>query len=88
MTKIPLALLAVFLFFSSAISGQTRLESLAAASPSDPAILNSYGIERANAGDLTGAIEVWRKALDYDRRNVHLYNNIGSALKRLGQDHH
>ena len=88
MTKIPLALLAVFLFLSVAVSGQTRLESLAAANPADPNILNSYGIELAGAGDLMGAIEVWRRALDYDRNNVHLYNNIGSALKRLGQDRH
>ncbi len=86
--KIPLALLAVFLFISIAVSGQTRLELLAAANPSDPNILNSYGIELANAGDLMGAIEIWRRALDYDRHNVHLYNNIGSALKRLGQDRH
>ncbi len=35
-----------------------------------------------------GAISIWRRALDFDRRNVHLYNNIGSALKRLGQDEH
>lgn len=50
--------------------------------------MNSYGIELAGNGDLMGAISTWRRALDFDRRNVHLYNNIGSALKRLGQDNH
>jgi len=84
----PALLLAVFLCFAISAAAQTPLTSLAARNPRNPNILNSYGIELANAGDLMGAISVWRRALDFDRRNVHLYNNIGSALKRLGQDEH
>ncbi len=87
--RTPLALLAVFfIFIASLVSGQTQLANLAANNPSNPNVLNSYGIELANSGDLMGAIGVWRRALDFDRHNVHLYNNIGSALKRLGQDEH
>ena len=78
----------LFLFTATFLSAQSRLAHLAAANPSDPNVLNSYGIELANSGDLMGAIGVWRRALDFDRSNVHLYNNIGSALKRLGQDRH
>ncbi|HPT46476.1 MAG TPA: hypothetical protein PLM07_11300, partial [Candidatus Rifleibacterium sp.] len=87
-TMPPALLLAVFLCFAISAAAQTPLTSLAARNPRNPNILNSYGIELANAGDLMGAISVWRRALDFDRRNVHLYNNIGSALKRLGQDEH
>lgn len=78
----------LFLLVATMLGAQSRLAQLAAASPADPNVLNSYGIELANSGDLMGAIGVWRCALDYDRSNVHLYNNIGSALKRLGQDRH
>lgn len=85
----PLALLAaVFLFLAVCAHAQTQLAAAAAANPGNPNILNSYGIELANTGDLMGAISVWRRALDYDRSNIHLYNNIGSALKRLGHDEH
>jgi len=66
----------------------SQLAQMAAAYPQHPEVLNSYGIELANNGDLMGAITVWRRALDFDRNNVHLYNNIGSALKRLGKDEH
>lgn len=86
--KIAPALLALFLFTCAVLGGQTRLESLATTNPTNPDVLNSYGIELASGGDLMGAIEIWRRALEYDRRNVHLYNNIGSAMKRLGQDRH
>lgn len=81
-------LLAVFCFLAVVLSAQTSIEELAAAYPNNPEVLNSYGIELANRGDLMGAISTWRRALDYDRKNVHLYNNIGSALKRLGHDRH
>ena len=84
----PAILLAVFLCFAIGSAAQTPLTSLAARNPRNPNVLNSYGIELANAGDLMGAISVWRRAIDFDQRNVHLYNNIGSALKRLGQDEH
>jgi peptidoglycan/xylan/chitin deacetylase (PgdA/CDA1 family) len=53
-----------------------------------PDSLNSYGIQLANAGNLTEAIRVWRHALNMAADNVHLYNNIGSALKRMGHDEH
>lgn len=78
----------LFLLVTNFLGAQSRLAQLAATNPADPNVLNSYGIELANSGDLMGAIGVWRRALDYDRSNVHLYNNIGSALKRLGQDRH
>ena len=79
-------LTAVFCFLAVALFAQADMAALAAAYPQNPEVLNSYGIELANRGDLIGAITVWRRALDYDRSNVHLYNNIGSALKRLGHD--
>lgn len=82
-------ILATAFFISSAMAfADSQLAQLAAAYPQHPEVLNSYGIELANAGDLMGAISVWRRALDYDRNNIHLYNNIGSALKRLGHDEH
>lgn len=82
-------ILATAFFISSAMAfADSQLAQLAAAYPQHPEVLNSYGIELANAGDLMGAISVWRRALDYDRNNIHLYNNIGSALKRLGNDEH
>jgi peptidoglycan/xylan/chitin deacetylase (PgdA/CDA1 family) len=81
-------LLAVFCFLATVLLAQDTLENLVAAYPNNPEVLNSYGIELAGRGDLTGAISVWRRALDLDRSNVHLYNNIGSALKRLGHDEH
>jgi len=85
---LPALLVMLFLFTANLSGAQSRLAQLAAANPADPDVLNSYGIELANSGDLMGAIGVWRRALDFDRSNVHLYNNIGSALKRLGQDQH
>ncbi|GAB4267307.1 MAG: hypothetical protein Kow0029_01750 [Candidatus Rifleibacteriota bacterium] len=68
------------------VDAQSPLALQARKNPNNPDILNSYGIELANSGDLTGAIRVWRRALDFAPKNVHLYNNIGSALKRLGHD--
>lgn len=81
-------LTAVFFFLAVSLFAQADLAALAATYPQNPEVLNSYGIELANRGDLMGAISVWRRALAYDRKNVHLYNNIGSALKRLGHDEH
>lgn len=81
-------LVAVFFICGIFPADGSQLAQLAAAYPQHPEVLNSYGIELANNGDLMGAITVWRRALDFDRGNVHLYNNIGSALKRLGQDEH
>ncbi|MBU1108078.1 MAG: polysaccharide deacetylase family protein [Candidatus Riflebacteria bacterium] len=85
-TAAAVVLAAVFCFCGAALLAQTNLAALAASYPHNPEVLNSYGIELANRGDLIGAITVWRRALDYDRNNVHLYNNIGSALKRLGHN--
>lgn len=88
-TALALLLVAVFLFPANfAVAQTSRLAAMVAAHPQNPDVLNSYGIEQAGAGDLLGAISTWRRALDFDRGNVHLYNNIGSALKRLGQEEH
>lgn len=87
-TAVIALLAAVFCCVSFVLAAQSNLAALAAAYPKNPDVLNSYGIELANRGDLMGAITVWRQALDCDRQNVHLYNNIGSALKRLGHDEH
>lgn len=54
------------------------------ADPRNVNALNAYGIEQARAGDLIGAIRTWRYAIDLAPRYVHLFNNIGSALRRLG----
>lgn len=54
------------------------------ADPNNVSALNAYGIEQARTGDLIGAIRTWRHAIDLAPRYVHLYNNIGSALRRLG----
>lgn len=87
-TAVTALLAVVFCCVSFALAAQGNLAALAAAYPKNPEVLNSYGIELANRGDLMGAISVWRQALNCDRQNVHLYNNIGSALKRLGHDEH
>ena len=52
--------------------------------PQDIAAWNAYGVRQAEAGDLIGAIRTWRHAVDLNPRYIHLYNNIGSALRRLG----
>lgn len=83
-----LALTTFFLIIFCSDSQGSTLLNYVRANPNNPEILNSYGIELANAGNLTEAIRVWRRALDFAPRNVHLYNNIGSALKRLGHDEH
>ncbi len=67
--------------------GATDMREIASAleaNPRDVSALNAYGIEQARAGDLIGAIRTWRHALDIAPDYVHLYNNIGSALRRLG----
>lgn len=80
------AVLLVF-FVISAEAPAADMREIAAvldANPRDVAALNAYGIEQAKAGDLIGAIRTWRYALDIAPDYVHLYNNIGSALRRLG----
>ncbi|MEW6708360.1 MAG: polysaccharide deacetylase family protein [Candidatus Riflebacteria bacterium] len=83
-------LLLTFLLVGSLVcaSQLDRIAQYLRANPNNPDLLNSYGIELANAGNLTEAIRIWRRALDFSPRNIHLYNNIGSALKRLGHDQH
>ncbi|MBI3038127.1 polysaccharide deacetylase family protein [bacterium] len=60
------------------------IKSALLTNPRDSQAMNAYGILQAKMGDVVGAIKTWRTAIDYDQGNVHLYNNIGSALRRLG----
>jgi|GEM_PF-715609 len=90
-TNRPVVFLLILLsFLITAISaplGAAGMGEIAAAlesNPRDVSALNAYGIEQARAGDLIGAIRTWRHALDIEPDYVHLYNNIGSALRRLG----
>ncbi len=78
----------ICLFVSLEPVGASQLARYVRTNPDNPEILNSYGIELANTGNLIEAIRVWRRALELSPGNVHLYNNIGSALKRLGHDEH
>jgi len=52
--------------------------------PRDVAAINSIGIIYARAGKLEDAIRLWRHGLTVDPRYIHLYNNLGSALKQKG----
>lgn len=49
--------------------------------PRDVGVLNSMGIIYARAGRLQDAIVLWQRGLSLDAKYVHLYNNLGSALK-------
>ena len=49
--------------------------------PRDVAALNSLGIIYARTGKLNEAIKLWNYAIGINPRYVHLYNNLGSALK-------
>ncbi len=53
--------------------------------PRDVPALNSMGILYARSGRIEDAIKLWQYALELDRSYVHLYNNLGSALKQLGR---
>ncbi|HNW12017.1 MAG TPA: tetratricopeptide repeat protein, partial [Candidatus Rifleibacterium sp.] len=53
--------------------------------PRDVAAINSIGIIYARAGKLEDAIRLWRHGLTVDPRYIHLYNNLGSALKQKGR---
>jgi peptidoglycan/xylan/chitin deacetylase (PgdA/CDA1 family) len=53
--------------------------------PRDVASLNSMGIIYARSNRVEDAVKIWQYALNVDRRYVHLYNNLGSALKQLGK---
>ncbi len=52
-----------------------------AQNPRDVGVLNSMGILYARAGRLQDAMVLWQRGLAIDARYVHLYNNLGSALK-------
>ncbi|HEY9069833.1 MAG TPA: tetratricopeptide repeat protein, partial [Candidatus Ozemobacteraceae bacterium] len=65
-------------------AGVGEIAAILQADPRNVAALNAWGIEQARVGDLIGAIRTWRHALDIAPDYVHLYNNIGSALRRLG----
>lgn len=83
---IPIFLAICLLLFgaSADAAGMRDIAAALEANPRDVAALNAYGIEQAKAGDLIGAIRTWRHALDIAPNYVHFYNNIGSALRRLG----
>lgn len=49
--------------------------------PRDVGVLNSMGIIYARAGRLEDAMALWQRGLSIDAKYVHLYNNLGSALK-------
>jgi peptidoglycan/xylan/chitin deacetylase (PgdA/CDA1 family) len=51
--------------------------------PNEVPTLNSLGILYARVGQVTEAIELWKRGLLLDPRYVHLYNNLGSAYKSL-----
>ena len=53
--------------------------------PRDVAAINSLGIIYANAGQLDDAIKLWQYALGINPEYIHLYNNLGSALKQKGK---
>lgn len=50
--------------------------------PRDVVSLNSLGIIYARTGKLNEAIKLWNYAVGIDPKYVHLYNNLGSALKQ------
>jgi len=79
-----LAALLLACVVSAGAAGMRDIAAALEANPRDVAALNAYGIEQAKAGDLIGAIRTWRHALDIAPDYVHFYNNIGSALRRLG----
>lgn len=53
--------------------------------PRDVAAINSLGIIYANAGQLDDAIKLWQYGLGINPDYIHLYNNLGSALKQKGR---
>lgn len=53
--------------------------------PRDVAAINSLGIIYANAGQLDDAIKLWQYGMGIKPDYIHLYNNLGSALKQKGR---
>ncbi len=53
--------------------------------PRDVAAINSLGIIYANAGQLEDAIRLWQYGMGIRPDYIHLYNNLGSALKQKGR---
>lgn len=60
----------------------SALRSRVKKNPRDVPALNSLGIIYARAGKLDEAINLWKLAMSVDPTYVHLYNNLGSALKQ------
>ncbi len=53
--------------------------------PRDIAAINSLGIIYANAGQIDDAIKLWQYGLGINPNYIHLYNNLGTALKQKGR---
>lgn len=53
--------------------------------PRDVAAINSLGILYANAGQIDDAIKLWQYGLGINPNYIHLYNNLGTALKQKGR---
>ena len=53
--------------------------------PRDVGAINSLGIIYANAGQLDDAIKLWQYGMGIKPDYIHLYNNLGSALKQKGK---
>lgn len=53
--------------------------------PRDITAINSLGIIYANAGQLDDAIKLWQYGMGINPDYIHLYNNLGSALKQKGR---
>ena len=53
--------------------------------PRDVAAINSLGILYANARQFDDAIKLWQYGLGINPNYIHLYNNLGTALKQKGR---
>ena len=51
----------------------------------DPDVLNAYGIALADNGDLTGAVNEFRRILATDPKNARAHQNLGIVALRAGQ---
>jgi tetratricopeptide (TPR) repeat protein len=73
---LPLTLLAAWLLCPGSSTGQT---------PPTPDELFALGVERHQSGDILGAIEAYREALDKEPGRVDARSNLGAAYVRLGR---
>jgi tetratricopeptide (TPR) repeat protein len=74
---LPLTLLAASLLSTSLANGQT------ASSTADE--LFARGVERHQSGDILGAIEAYREALEQEPGRIDARSNLGAAYVRLGR---